>query len=287
MSDIDITVALTAHTETVVGGPTMHSAEVAIRAAEAEGLRVERLIGFDAPSARCREFFGQPAFGGWKVMEVSFRDPYRTRNAMAEAARGKWIAFLDADDLFSENWLWRAAEVATGDLSGRIIVHPEVIWVFDRRSTVLIAPPEEDPLFLPSYLYFGNYYDMLAMAPRGVYSEVPYAPRDLAIGFGYQDWQWNVETMAAGWRHVTARDTIIFKRRRDMSVSVENVLRGCVVRNTEAMSIDFVEGLGRVTGARRVSTSPRPTRRSAADASTQGTNRPRGADRPRLPGPEG
>ena len=56
MTRIDITVAVTAHSESVVAGPTMRSAETAIRAAEAEGFRVERLIGLDAPSDGFRSF---------------------------------------------------------------------------------------------------------------------------------------------------------------------------------------------------------------------------------------
>ncbi len=74
--------------------------------------------------------------------------------------------------------------------------------------------------------------------------EVPYGYRDLKGGFGYQDWQWNIETMAAGWRHVVARDTIIFVRRRDMSVSVENMQNKTIIRSLEAMAIDRIRKLG-------------------------------------------
>lgn len=249
MTQIDITVAITAHSESVVAGPTMRSAEIAIRAAEADGLRVERLIGLDAPSDSCRSFFHQTAFSEWTIEEYQLGDPYRTRNTLIERSSGRWIAFLDADDLFSENWLiaaaHRLAEAEKGN--DRVIVHPELNWVFDGSASVFTKPAQDDSLFAPSYYYFCNYYDMLCMAPRKAHLEIPYVCRDLATGFGYGDWQWGVESTAAGWHHVIAKNTIIFKRRRDSSVVVENNARCSVIFDIEPMAIDLIKNLGRVS----------------------------------------
>lgn len=247
MPGFDITIIVTAHDETVVSGPSMRSAESAIDAAEARGLRVERLIAMDAPTAECRAYFSQVRFHRWKRTEHDFRDPYRTRNASAEAARGRWIAFLDADDLFSQNWLLLAGErMARAERDGeKAIVHPEINWIFDGAHSVSVKPAQDEAYFSPYYFYFANYYAMLCMAPRRAILEIPYGSRDLASGFGYQDWQWNIETMAAGWRHVVARDTILFVRRRDLSVSVENVRRKTVIRGLEPMAIDQVAKLAR------------------------------------------
>ncbi|MBN1637153.1 MAG: glycosyltransferase family 2 protein [Deltaproteobacteria bacterium] len=242
MSSFDITVIVTAHDETVVSGPTMRSAESAIIAAEARGFGVERLIAMDGPTAECRDYFSQTKFYKWKMIEYDFCDPYRTRNASVEAARGRWIAFLDADDLFSENWLMLGGErMAQAEKDGeKAIVHPEINWIFDGAHSVSVKPEQEEEYFTPYYFYFANYYAMLCMAPRRAVLEIPYGFRDLESGFGYQDWQWNIETMAAGWRHVVARDTIIFVRRRDMSISVENRQRKTVIRSLEPMAIDRV-----------------------------------------------
>lgn len=247
MKEFDLTVALTAHSETLVAGPTMRSAEIAIRIAEAAGFRIERLIGLDAPSDEGRAFFCQPAFANWRVEKFQSLDPYPTRNALAERASGRWVAFLDADDLFSENWLVAAGEclIEAEKANGKVIVHPEMHWVFDNDALVFTKPAQDDPLFVPEHFYVANYYDMLCMAPREAYRDVPYVSRDLVNGFGYGDWQWNIETMAAGWRHVVAKDTIIFKRRRDYSVVLQNEARQTVIFHVESMAIDRVRKLGR------------------------------------------
>lgn len=245
MTAIDLTVAVTAQAETIVAGPPIRSAEMAISAAETAGFRVERLIGLDKPSRECRDFFCQPAFSEWKIEEYQFGDPYLTRNALIERAAGRWIAFLDADDLFSENWLIAGAKLlADADRNKeKVIVHPEMNWVFDGSEAVFTKPSQDDSLFIPHYFYFGNYYDMMCLAPKRAHVEIPYVHRDLANGFGYGDWQWNIETMAVGWRHVMAKDTIIFKRRRDASVVLENVARRTILFDIEPMTIDRVSSL--------------------------------------------
>ena len=241
----DITVAVTAHSETVIAGPTMRSAEAAIQAAEAEGFSVERLIGFDRPSDACRRYFTQPAFAGWRVHEFDFGDQGQTRNALTREATGRWIAFLDADDLFSENWLALAGrQLASAEsMEEKVIVHPELNWGFDVSPFLLVKTAQDDPLFTPYYFCCSNYYDALSMAPREAYLNVPFSIRRIPDGFAYEDWQWNIETMASGWKHVVARDTIIFKRRREMSQTIETSRRKSLFQDIDCMAVDRVMDL--------------------------------------------
>ncbi|PPD00688.1 MAG: hypothetical protein CTY31_06295 [Hyphomicrobium sp.] len=247
MISADLTVIVTAQTETVVAGPAMRSAEIAIGNAEAAGFVIERVISLDKASHLCREYFQQSAFAAWKKVEYDFADPYITRNASVENSLGRWIAFLDADDLFSENWLVTSAKllVELEGSGGNVIVHPEINWIFDGAIYVFAKLSQDDLLFYPEYFYLDNPYDMLCMAPRKAYLEIPYVKRDVNNGFGYGDWQWNIETMASSWRHVIAENTIIFKRRRDTSVFLESSLRKSVIHQIEPMAIDRLKKLGR------------------------------------------
>jgi glycosyltransferase involved in cell wall biosynthesis len=224
----------------------MLSVEAAIRAAEQAGYKVERLIGLDNPTADTTEYFRRQAFSDWRIEEFAFGDPFRVRNALVRSGSGKWIAFVDADDLVSENWFLRGAQrLETAEKVGeRVIVHPELNWIFEAHQNVFAKPDMDDDIFLPHYLYFANYYDMMAIAPRAAALEIPYGDRDLKNGFGFQDWQWNIETMGAGWRHAVLKDTVIFKRRRLNSVSEVNRDRRCLIRDVDPMAIDQVRLLG-------------------------------------------
>lgn len=243
----DISAIVTAHSETVLSGPTMRSADAAIRRAETAGYRVERLIGLDAPSEGCRAYFESPRFDDWRRLTLDCRDQGKARNALAAEASGRWLAFLDADDLWSENWLTEAAAaLAAAEAKGeRAIAHPELNWIFDRHANVLVKVDQDDPLFQPYAFCFRNYYDALAMAPKAAHLEHPYADRDIARGFAFEDMQWNVETMAGGWRHRVVRDTIIFKRRREASQTIQASQRGVVIRDLDAMRVDRIADLGR------------------------------------------
>lgn len=238
-----LTVALTVHDESCVSGPTMTSVEDAISAAQAQGVEVERLIGLDRPTQEAERYFNQAAFDDWTRLVLDVGDLGHARNALAQAATGDAIAFLDADDLFSENWLAEACAI----LSERdVILHPEVNWIFDAAGEVLWNPSQDSPLYSPYNWRVGNYWDSLAIAPRRAFLEVPYRARDRERGLGFEDWCWNVETLEAGWAHDTVRDTIIFKRRRDSSLVLELRSKKTVVWELEALAIDKIATLGKI-----------------------------------------
>ena len=105
MSDVDLTVIVTAHDETVVCGPTMRSADLAVDAARSRGYKVETVVALDKATGATSEYFHQRRFDHWERREMHEGDLGRVRNAIVPETEGRYIAFLDADDLFSENWL--------------------------------------------------------------------------------------------------------------------------------------------------------------------------------------
>jgi len=248
MKQIELSLVVTAHNETVVCGPSMKSAEIAVAKAEAAGISVERIIALDSATEACKHYFHQPAFDGWTRLEFSERDLGRTRNAVLEKCAGKYIGFLDADDLFSENWLSDGVRLLQqAEAEGRrVIVHPEINWLFDGGASIFTKPDQSDPLFTPYYFQFANYYDSLFLAPRQAHEEISFIHRDIPNGLSFQDWQFSIESMAAGWEHVHARDTAIFKRRRDSSLVTESSSRRSLIRQLPAMAIDQIGKLGNV-----------------------------------------
>jgi len=242
----DLTVVVTAHDETAVCGPTMAAADLAIEAARAGGLTVQPIIALDAASEATTAYFRQPRFDHWERWVFDEGDLGRVRNTLLPQTDGRFVAFLDADDLFSENWLVEgvAELVAAEERDEGAIAHPELNIVFDGTRSVLVNISQDSPLFTPHYLYIRHYYDSLCLAPREAHLEVPYVSRDVPNGLSYQDFQFTIETLDAGWRHLVVRDTIIFKRRRDVSLVTESTQRKSVVRALPGMAIDRVRDLG-------------------------------------------
>jgi hypothetical protein len=242
----DLTLVVTAHDETTVCGPTMRSADLAVAAARAAGLTVQTVVGLDRATDATTAYFRQSRFDHWERWEYDEGDLGRVRNALLPRTDGRLVAFLDADDLFSENWLVEAVRVldAAGQRGERAIAHPEVNMVFDGGRSMWVNIPDDSPLFTPHYLYVRHCYDSLCMAPREAHLEIPYVSRDVPNGLSYQDFQFTIESLDAGWRHLVVADTVIFKRRRDFSLVTESNTRKSVVRSLPAMAIDRVRELG-------------------------------------------
>jgi hypothetical protein len=245
MSDIDLTLVVTAHDETLLCGPTMRSGDLAVAEARARGYTVETIVALDNATPATNDYFHQPRFDHWERWEVHEGDLGRARNAIVPQTKGRYIAFLDADDLFSENWLAEgiAALDAAAQREERAIAHPELNVVFDGHKAVRQNVDSSSPLFSPHLLYVRNCYDSLCMSPREAHLAVPYVLRDISKGLSYQDWQFAIQTLSRGWRHLVVQDTIIFKRRRDFSLVVESNTRKSIVRSLPEMAIDRVRDL--------------------------------------------
>lgn len=243
----DLTLIVTFHDETTVAGPTMQSAELAVEAARARGFTVQAIIALDNATEATTAYVHQPRFDQWERWIRSEGDLGRVRNAMVREVDSDYIAFLDADDLFSENWLAEGmATVRAGEERGeRLIAHPELNVLFDRNQAVTRNLDQDSPLFTPHYFYLRNYYDSLCLTPRQAHLDVPYSSRDMRNGLSYQDFQFSIETMSRGWKHVVVKDTIIFKRRRDFSLMAESRAHSSVVRSLPEMAIDRVRDLPR------------------------------------------
>jgi glycosyltransferase involved in cell wall biosynthesis len=245
VSGTDLTVIVTAHSETLVSGPTMASADLAVAAARHAGYTVQTILALDDATEATREYFQQDGFDHWERWEMHEGDLGRVRNALVPRTDGRYIAYLDADDLFSENWLVKGLDdlEAARERGERAIAHPEVILTFDGAVGLNQNVDQRSPLFTPYFLYMRNAYDSLCLTPREAHLAVPYVHRDIKTGLSYQDWQFAIETMARGWKHVLVQDTIIFKRRRDFSLVVESRGRISIVRSLPEMAIDRVRDL--------------------------------------------
>ena len=229
--DPDITAVLTAHREGAMAGISLHSMEEAIGHAEASGLTVERIAVLDRPSAPTRAVFHGLEHSGWILCETDYGDQGRVRNEAATLAAGEYVAFLDGDDLWGYNWLTEAYGLCL-EAPGSIIAHPEYNVFFQGNNNLFIHTDQTDPSFRREFLRFANYWDALCLAPVGAYLDHPFPPRDIEGGFAFEDWHWNCETLEAGFIHRVAPDTIIFKRRRLWSQTLEASRRKALVRPT-------------------------------------------------------
>jgi glycosyltransferase involved in cell wall biosynthesis len=200
----DITAVLNVHREGLLAHSSLQSMVQAREAAVAAGISVEILIAADCPDAATRSYLSIAPEVGAGVLELRVDDLGMARNAAVEAGGGRFFAFLDGDDLWCRDWLIKAYRCALSAMEPAIW-HPEANLYFGPGGEPCWMMHHDIDTALGDWVLLGlrNHWTSLSFAPREVYERVPYRESDLNAGFGYEDWCWNAETVAHGYRHLT------------------------------------------------------------------------------------
>jgi len=233
MNNFDITVICTFHDEDYLVGATLGSLVDAVDKAKAHGRSVEIIFSMDRPSKVTKRLVEHHAQAlDCSVCEFDLGDQGIVRNSCVEKSSGKYIAFLDGDDLFGHDWLWRGYQLLESDGG---VVHPEINMFFEGRGSIFVHKSSTDSYFDVDYFRAGNYWDAMCMSSKDILESFPYRKRDMDLGFAYEDWDWNMRTLANGIEHHVAKDTVHFKRARKTSQSKRSRDRG-VVHHTNELS---------------------------------------------------
>jgi len=236
-----ITAILTAHAEGDLVEPSLRSLFSAVELARNAGHPVDIILTLDrADEPTSRRVNAAAADTRAEVIACDYGDQAQARNRAIQVARGDYVAFLDGDDLWGENWLVEAFRICAAD-PGRVIAHPEYNLFFGNTDNVFCHIDQTSEHFDPEALRFENLWDALCLAPRQAYLDGPFAERAVTAGFAYEDWHWNCATLEAGYVHRVVADTIHFKRRREVSQNLLARDTLALVRPTRLFSYRWYE----------------------------------------------
>lgn len=215
----DITAILNIHNEGFLAENSLKSLIRAKESAEAFGLSVEVLIAADNVDDTTQKFLDIASVLASKVVKVTLGDLGLARNAAVEASSGRFIAFLDGDDLWSENWLVKAYQLAINDPQ-QTVWHPESNLFFGPSGVaywMIHYDIDTEPADWVS-LGLRNHWTSLSFGAREIYKNVPYPHINLNRGYGFEDWAWNAESVAAGYYHRAVTGTAHLIRVKERSL---------------------------------------------------------------------
>ncbi|WP_132252402.1 glycosyltransferase family 2 protein [Methylobacterium segetis] len=221
---MDVSLVVNIHREGELCVPSLQSAAIAVSHAHNAGLSAELILVLDRPDPLTEQVVATNAVGA-RIESINAGDLGSARNHGIRSATGNYISFLDGDDLCCRNWLVSAMAEARSAVELHI-VHPRFNLFFGRSFShhFWVLPDMRTDEICTTRLLSENIWTSSLLASADIFRRFSYCPNRINEGFGYEDWVWNLETVMAGFMHVTAPSTIHYIRRnkRDSLMDMSN-----------------------------------------------------------------
>ncbi|MDR3617292.1 MAG: glycosyltransferase family A protein [Candidatus Obscuribacterales bacterium] len=246
MSQVDISIIVTTHSEGRLAHPTLKSVTAAIAECKKVGITTEWLIVVDRPTPDLLNYLEAFPPACNRIETTDFGDPGLARNHAIKLIKGKYVTVLDGDDLWSANWL-TAAYAFCENFPKPCVAHCETKIMFERKEFIAHNIDQESPDFHPEGLLEKNYWNPSCFARRETFLEHPYAASDLPNGIGYEDWYWNLEIMKGGKLHKVVPQTMHAIRFKSWKTSqlATSAANECVMMASNFFNLPFQEGRGK------------------------------------------
>ena len=243
---MDISVIITFHNEGLLAHPTLRALQMCLQHAFASGLKCETVLVLDRPSDETvkavRVFV--PDLPSCSEVHASHGDLGLSRNAGVDASTGSFVAICDGDDYFSPNWLASAFSYSqVHDPTCATIYHPEYVVNFGLQNSYARQVSRTDNRNKLG-LFWDNWWCAWSFAPRSIYEQIRYSTNELdRSGFGFEDWHWNCETIAAGFAHDIVPRTVGYYRRKRQGLLRSTLGTRALPRYTQMFSRSSIKVL--------------------------------------------
>lgn len=214
----DISVVLALHRERQFLARSLRSLVEAARYASDSGIAIELVATLDradVDTTRIARSYDLSAFAQVRILDVDNGSLALSRNDAINAATGRYIATADGDDLISRNCfaeMYRAAQTHDPET----LLFPEFLLAFgDRNHLAQYSHLDGFDAFI---FLLAHPFISRAFAHRRVFETVRYQHFPLLTGYAYEDWHFNAECAARGYRFEVVRNTVLFYRQRPDSL---------------------------------------------------------------------
>lgn len=218
MTSIDVSVIITLHREAKYVARTLASLSDAATFARQRGITVELVAVLDRADDATKQAWqnARPnCFDNVQSIEVDNGSLGLSRNNGCAVANGELFDLIDGDDLISYNWIAYAFEAAR-QLGPTAALVPRFSFGFgaDYYSVEYFSQDVSSTIGIVT----GHPYTMKICASRTLFAACPYAEVSLTTGYAYEDWHFNCNATALGYRFFVVDGTALFYRQRANSL---------------------------------------------------------------------
>ena len=249
MKRIDLSVGVTAHDEGYLAHKTIRCILECLSQVEKAGYTYEIVLNVDRGDDITKDYLKRyKEDERFNILYSNFGDLGLSRNNVARKAKGKYLAFIDADDLVSFNWYLKAIKHL--EKAGKeLILHPskELIFGTDLRPVCCNIYSSFDEAGDAMILAGCNRWTSTVFGFRRTFLEHPYMKT--GGGYGYEDYFFNTEVIADGIRHETVPETVMFYRRKRVSLLSRSDANRVIQPYTKLLDIDFLKTVPKPKGA--------------------------------------
>lgn len=228
MASFDTSVIINAHREGLLANGTLRSVKKAVYKARSAGINVEIICVLDNSDEATSEIFARFSQSDLNVdiSHVNFGDLGLARNYGVLKSGGNWVAFLDADDLWCDNWLACAYRNACAE-ERSVIWHSHLNIYFGGRSHIFVHVDMDETYVNPAILACNNLWTALCFSKRDTLLNIPYKPTYIDRQIGYEDWSWYIDTVASGYVHKVVHGTVHAIRVKKLSLVSSTAAANC------------------------------------------------------------
>lgn len=242
---MDLSVIITAHDEGLLLHKTILSLLESIKLLP-DDIQLELLVHLDNGDDttkdylnRCRDILDLPKNTSLHICEGSFSDLGLSRNNALKQASGKYVFFIDADDLISRNFLQKVTKAVRENPGA--LYHVENVLSFGEYYELTVNHSAASRDQAAYELCSRNMWPSSVFGKKDLFLKHPY--HKTADGYGHEDYIFNTETVAAGVLHYVVPGTILFYRRKAHSLSLTNAQNRVIQPYSELFDFSYFKTL--------------------------------------------
>ena len=256
----DITVAITCHAE----GILLHKTLLAVAQSIEHALETKPSLSFqvfvhaDNATPQTTDYLKRLSihFPSYDIVNNTFGDPGKARNECLRIAKGKYVSFIDGDDLMSQNWLLEAYTALESEQYGDFVAHSDMTVEFGALTAVVqkygaLTKPEDTLLSV-----WSGRWNSILMGPTTRFQQLSYPTN--SAGYGFEDWLFSCDLIHEGVTNITIPKTAMFVRRKEEDSVWDTHRRDmAVLPANPLLSFDNIRALTSVGGQPHKATSHR------------------------------